>query len=48
MGVCEPFDILDVAVILQVMALEVLDLSTRDVGEWCLRDARRARALYVW
>ena len=48
MWVCEPFDILDVGMILQVRALEVLDLSTRDVGEWCLRDARHARALYVW
>lgn len=47
-GHCEPFDIVDVVVILQITTVGLLYSSLRDVGERCLRSARRARALYVW
>ena len=45
-GICRPFDIVDVGMILQVRTLETL-CWCGDVAEGCLRHARPARISYT-
>ncbi len=45
--ICSPFDIVDVATILRIKNLKLPGSSTRDVGEWCLKNARHARVSYT-
>ena len=46
-GICSPFDIVDVGIVLRIRVLDMLSSSTGDVGEWCLRLARHARVSYT-